>query len=240
MSQLPEVQNAIRALDGVSGAFVRWPDPDGPATLHVRFADGVDKATVSDQIAAILSDVGGVDLQTLEQEPSADAPAAPPDVPDPLPDAAVQDGGQAPADSAAAAAPDAPAAATAARGRPAFAGILVDQQQLDTVINVTLRHAGRTVTGSAEGLASSQTVAKTAAAATIKALRELLPADVRIELDWLRVADVEERGVVQSAVTMLSRTGEELFVGSALVRGDVQEAAVRATLCALNRRLERI
>jgi hypothetical protein len=216
MSQLPEVQNAIRALDGVTGAYVRWPDPDGPATLHVRFAEGADKQTVSDRIAAILSEVGGVDLQDVQPEagPSEGSPreAA----------AAGRGGAHRP-------------------GRPALAGIAVDQQGLDTAVDVTLRCDGRTVTGSAEGLSSAQTAPRTAAAATVVALREVLTDDVRLDLEWLRV-EGEERGgkVVHAAVTMLSHAGEEVFLGSAWVRGGVEEAAARATLCALNRRLEQL
>jgi hypothetical protein len=218
MSQLPEVQNAIRALDGVTGAFVRWPDPDGPATLHVRFADGADKQAVSDRIAAILSEVGGVDLRDVEPETGG------------------------PEDR-----PRSPAAANRSEphrpGRPALAGISVDQQGLDAAVDVTLRCDGRTVTGTAEGLASAHTAPRTAAAATVVALREVLSDDVRLDLEWLRVVGGEERGaqaVVHAAVTMLSDAGEEVFLGSAWVRGGVEEAAARATLCALNRRLEQL
>jgi hypothetical protein len=218
MSQLPEVQTAIRALDGVTGAFVRWPDPDGPATLHVRFADGADKQAVSGRIAAILSDVGGVDLQDVQ------------------PDVGPRSGSTRGRAARGRGVPHRP-------GRPALAGISVDQQGLDAAVDVTLRCDGRTVTGSAEGLASAHTAPRTAAAATVVALREVLSDDVRLDLEWLRVVDGEERGaqaVVHAAVTMLSHAGEEVLLGSAWVRGGVEEAAARATLCALNRRLEQL
>ncbi len=43
---------------------------------------------------------------------------------------------------------------------------------------------------------------------------------------------------MSSAVTCLSRRGEQVLIGSAIVHSDIREAAVRATLDALNRRLE--
>lgn len=212
MSQLPEVQQSVRALDGVSGAYVRWPDPNGPASLHVQFAEGADRDAVRDQIAAILRDVGGVDLATLEV---ADHP-----------------GDSSGLDESADARP----------GRAAFAGLLVDQNNLDAAVDVTLLLHGRRITGHAEGLATGHALPRTAATATLGALREILPDGFRAELDWLRVVEVDQHdvpAVVQTAVTVLTRNGNEQFVGSAIVRGDVKEAAVRATLSALNRRIER-
>ena len=204
-STIPDVQEAIRGVEGVASATVRWPDPAGPVMLRVEFASGHDVGGVTQSVLDTLRDISGVDPETLEvQTPKTARPG------------------------------------TARGSRPVFAGLSVDRGELDTVVEVSLEIDGRRVIGRAEGLATRQATLVTTAAAALTALRELLPNDVRVQLDWLEVTEPGSPGrlpLVQSAVTCLTREGEELYVGSALARGDIREAAVRATLDAINRRL---
>lgn len=206
MSELPEVQRALRATEGVAHARVVWPDPAGPAQLTVAFVDGADEPAVAREVLEVLRRVGQVDLDTLE---------------------VLDDVGESDADLV---------------DRPVFEGLSFDRQELDTAITVSLRWRGRKLSGQATGLASFRHAPRTAAEATLEALRAVLPSTVRAQLEWLEVAEVgapRER-VVQAAVTMLTVGGESAHVGSALVRGDVREASVRATLDAVNRRLGRL
>ena len=77
MSALPDLQSRVREITGVASANVRWPDPHGPATLHLEFAADADPERVGRQLLAALRDVGDVDLGTLTVEPAAPAAAAP-------------------------------------------------------------------------------------------------------------------------------------------------------------------
>jgi len=125
--------------------------------------------------------------------------------------------------------------------RPVFSSLSVDRGDLDAAVEVTLSVEGRHVVGRGEGLSTAAGTLRTAASATLAALEELVGTDARVQLDWLELVEVGSPGrpqVVSAAVTFLTRDGEEVYVGSAIVRGDEREAAVRATLDALNRRLE--
>lgn len=127
----------------------------------------------------------------------------------------------------------------ASEARPVFVALSVDRNELDTAIEVILELHGRQVSGRAEGLASFQQSTKTTAAATLAALRKLLPSGVRLQLEWLEV--IESHGhrppIIQVAVTVLTHAGEALHIGSAFAQGDLRESTVRATLDAVNRRL---
>ncbi|MBA2530441.1 MAG: hypothetical protein H0V19_10890 [Euzebyales bacterium] len=202
MSRLVELQSAARAIGGVQHATVRWPEPLGPATLRVEFADGADRSAVTSEVLALLGDIAGTGVEQLRAGH----------------DGAARDG----------------------LLRPVFNGLVEDRRELDSTVEVTLVHAGRRAVGRAEGLATNQASIRSAATATLSALRSFLPEGIRIQLDWLEVAEragPDRPDVVLSAVTWLTRQGEETFVGSAIVGPDVREAAVRATLDALNRRL---
>lgn len=291
MSRLPDLQSAVRRIDGVASATVRWPDPHGPATLRVEFAEDADRASVTDLVIATLREVAGVDVDDirLDMHPATDDArtdvvagrghvAQPLQAADHGPAAthgasehepphehkaahhagdAHEDRTTAPASTAVfrehAAREPVPAMAAQAAGatgatgsngrsRPVFSGMTIDRGDLDTRVVVTLAIGSRAYTGAAEGLATRRSTPKTAATATLSALQELLPATLRVQLEWLDVMEPTEAGrpaIVQSAVTCLSRAGEEVYIGTAIVRTDLREAAVRATLDALNRQLFR-
>lgn len=229
LSRIPELQAAVRALSGVADASVRWPEPGGPATLRIEFEDSADRDSVTATVLDTLRTVAEVDLASLHV-----ALPAPPGVP--AQDCRERDEA-APTEVAAA-----PRGASPVR-RPVFHAIEVSRTALDVGVSVTLAYGDRRLVGSAEGLATRQAAPRVAAAATLVALRELLTDDTRLHVDWLEIHDAEHPvrpGVVQVAVAMLSGAGEEVMIGSAMLRDDAREGAVRATLDALNRRLARI
>ncbi|QBI18922.1 hypothetical protein ER308_04765 [Egibacter rhizosphaerae] len=135
----------------------------------------------------------------------------------------------------------APTPRTAAE-RPVFAGLEVQRGELDTRVEVTLRYRGREVRGAAEGLATGDHTPRTAAAATLQALREVVRDDVRMHVEWMSRdgAGGSRDEVCSIAVTVLTLDGQDQHIGSALIRGDLRESAVRATLDAVNRRLGRL
>jgi hypothetical protein len=220
VTKIPELQAAVRALQGVAQATVRWPDPHGPAVLRVEFAEGADREVVTESILATVREVGEVDLGSLRvNDDDAQAVLAP-------------------------VGSDASGRSASRRGgRPVFAGLTVERTDLDSSVTVTLDYQGRTVKASAEGLATRRSSPRTAAAAVLLAMRELLPADVRVQLEWIELVEASGPNrpeIVHSAVSFLSNAGEETFIGTAIVRADLREAAVRATLDALNRRFEHL
>lgn len=249
MSKLPDLQAAVRRLEGVQHATVRWPDPGGPAILRVEFAEDANRAAVTDEVVATLRDLAGVNIEDLHVESAGSGSAtgsgstAGPVVGTPVSVSEVPDSGSAdPVRRTRRSAPEPPRNGSDDWARPVFRGMTIDRGELDTAIEVTLGIGPDSFRGRAEGLATLRETPRTAASATLTALHDLLPDDVRVQLDWLEV--VEGSGprrpdIVHSAVTCLSRNAEETFVGSAIVRSDLREAAVRATLDALNRRLER-
>lgn len=205
MSSLPDVQHAVRDLHRVARARVRWPEAHGPAFLDVTFVPTADNAAGTREVLAVLGDVAGVDLGTIEVGP--------------LP------------------------AAGERRVRPVLVGVSVDQGPLDTAVEVALRHAGRTSRGRSDDVTTPEATVRAAARATLVAVAEVLPDDVRVTLEWLEVRGVpgvDRRASVEVAVGVLREDGQDLFLGAALVRGDVRESAARATLDALNRPLDRI
>lgn len=207
MTKIPELQAAVRDLEGVAHASVRWPEPHGPAVLRVEFAGGVDREEVTADILEVVAEVGAVDLGSMQVGTST-------------PPASNQDDG----------------------GRPVFSGLTVHRTDLDSSVTVTIGYAGRTASATVEGLATRRAAPHTAASAALSALREFLPPHVRVHLEWLEVIESGAPGrpeLVHAAVTCLTNAGEETFVGTAIVRGDLREAAVRATLDALNRRFQR-
>lgn len=210
LSKLPQLQAAIRALAGVGLASIRWPEPQGPATLRIELVPGVDRAEATASILDTLATVAGADLSSLRVE----LPPPP-------------RGNRSPA-------------RPVRVGRPVFERLAVRRSALDATVTVSLSYDGRNLSGEAEGLARGQSIPRTAAAATLAALADVLPRDLRVQVDWLEVHDgghATRPAVVQVAVALLSPSDEETVIGSALVRDEVREAAVRATLDAVNRRL---
>ena len=75
---------------------------------------------------------------------------------------------------------------------------------------------------------------------TVAAVQSLLPAHLELALAWFELRRRDEgQDVINSAVSLQvsGRAQPEELLGAAYVRGDVEVAAVRATLDGLTRRL---
>jgi hypothetical protein len=147
--RLPELQEAVRALDGVAAATVRWADPSEPATLHVTFAAGTEHGEVAAAVLAALERVAEVGPGGLEIDAIATSPGLPP-APVQVPSVQVPH-----------------VAAPSRAARPVFSGLAVERTDLDAQVTVTLRFGGRTATASAEGLATRRSTPRTAASAAL-------------------------------------------------------------------------
>ena len=123
-------------------------------------------------------------------------------------------------------------------GRPAISRMHLVSSGLDVTATVTLTSDGRTAAGESRNSASQSGVQRAVASATLRAVEELSGDIARFELDHLEVTHLGSDRMVIVALTMLSSRGTERLTGAAAVREDVRQAVIRATLDALNRRLE--
>jgi hypothetical protein len=122
--------------------------------------------------------------------------------------------------------------------RPALVKMHLVSAGFDVTANVTLAAQGRVAVGQAQGMASPTGVHRAVATATLRAVERLVGSAVRVELEHLEVASMGSERTVVVLLTMLSDRGTEPLTGAAAVRDDVRQACIRATLDALNRRLE--
>ncbi|NUS72306.1 MAG: hypothetical protein HOQ05_02760 [Corynebacteriales bacterium] len=109
---------------------------------------------------------------------------------------------------------------------------------LDSEVQVKLSCAGKKVSGTSSGPASERALLRTTAEATLSALAEVLEEHARLGLDYADIIDVGGDRIVLTLVTFLTPGRTERLCGNALVKGDAAHAAARATLDALNRRLD--
>jgi hypothetical protein len=122
--------------------------------------------------------------------------------------------------------------------RAALRGVAESPNGTRTTIEVTLRHEDEDHTGTATGPAVSSARLRLIGEATIDAIERTFETMPPIALDSIAVTNVGTRNVVVAVlVTAGQRGSEDLNVGSSITAGATDEAAVKAVLNALNRRL---
>lgn len=126
--------------------------------------------------------------------------------------------------------------ATAARA--ALRNVTESPNGTRTTIEVTLRHDDEEHTGAATGPAVASARLRLIGDATIDAIEKTFESVPPIALDSITRTMVGTRDVIVAVVaTAGDRGAEDLNVGSALSPGSTDDAAVKAVLNALNRRL---
>lgn len=131
-------------------------------------------------------------------------------------------------------------AATSAKERPALVRILEEPAGPRTTLHVTLAWMGTEHTGSAGGPAATAARLRLVGEAALHALDRIYVDAPPLALDSIGTAAVGMRSVLIAVIVSSTSTGEEVAVGSALSHGDDADAAVRAVLDALNRRLPQL
>ena len=110
-----------------------------------------------------------------------------------------------------------------------------------TTIEVTLRHEDEEHVGMATGPAVSSARLRLVGEATIDAVERTFATMPPIALDAITATTVGTRSVVVAIlVNAANHGGEDLNVGSALANGNNDDAAVKAVLNALNRRISNL
>ncbi|MDP9183247.1 MAG: hypothetical protein M3P04_10785, partial [Actinomycetota bacterium] len=231
-------------------------DPDdtgGLGMLRLDLEAGVDEAAVASQVSRVLRDQFGLGVDADRVELVEVAPSAP-DLgvakavhpKEELVEEPVEEAVRARPDVVAETAPVADVSETVSMSlpaqrtsrRPSIAKLHLVSTDLDVTASVTLASGTRTAVGEARGAASQSGVHRAVASATLRAVEELVGGAVRIELEHLEVTTMGSERTVLVTLTLLTRQGSEPLTGAAGVRDDVRQAVIRATLDALNRRLE--
>lgn len=112
---------------------------------------------------------------------------------------------------------------------------------LGASVSVTLRLDGTTYIGTVEAAATAPATARAVATATLRAVEQGLadvPGGVRADVDRVEVSGTAPDRVALVVVSLLTTRGVERHAGAALVAEDSRQAVIRATLSAVNRRLE--
>ena len=122
--------------------------------------------------------------------------------------------------------------------RAAIHHLDVQRGEAGVCVTATLGHAGRRADGSASAVATSIGLRRAVAEATVSAMRALLGGSLLIGVDHVTVRSGDDPALVTAVLTWLTDRGEETLVGTSLLRADPEQAVMRATLDALNRRVE--
>lgn len=249
-----EVERAIRSVPGVAEASVARAEDTGRGRLHIRLRPGEDLDRVSWSVAATLRERFDIVLDPaairprsgpgVGDETTGDAggeagPAAATTPRDPRPEA---DGeGDATANPVIVldtAAPVTIGAPDRARPwRPVIRDLGSHSDGMALTVTATLELDGRRAAGEATGTPTARGLHRTIAEATLLALGQLTATPLRAQVDRVTVGDVDPAAATV-VVSFLSDRGDELLVGTSIVRGDVEHAVMRAALDALNRRVQ--
>ena len=109
---------------------------------------------------------------------------------------------------------------------------------LGVTTEVTLSWLGDAFAGQAAAAATPTSVHRSVAQATLRAVETVVGNRARFELEQLEINQLGPDRAVVVVVSMLTKAGSERLTGVSVVREDVRQAVIRATLDALNRRLE--
>ncbi|MFA9429859.1 hypothetical protein [Egicoccus sp. AB-alg2] len=129
-------------------------------------------------------------------------------------------------------------AAGGERVRAAIGDLVTEHGAAAVSVTATLSHGGREGRGAVGALATRRATWRAVAEATLHALQDLTGGRLRAQVERVTVNTAEDPGTVSVVLAVLSERGEETLLGAALVREDAERAVMRATLDALNRRVE--
>jgi len=209
---LPELEDALRSLPGVRAvSIVTGPDAE-PREVHVLASSGKPPKQVVRDIQSLAMASYGLALDhrivsVVQLDDASDS-------------AGVTSLSQEPAPTQ----------------RPSLTSITVHTRDGEAEVTVALTIDGRVFTGTATGPGSPTHRPRIVADASLRAVDELL--GIPSHVDSAQLVPAGGREVALVVLTLaVPRIGEQSLCGSALVRGDSEDAVARAVLAAINRRL---
>jgi hypothetical protein len=255
------VLEAVRGVSGVRDAQLRWNSGYGH-TLRIEFHDSADEGQVTREVARVLRETMGLAAQpspprltteesTLDRptrpRPAPVAPPAPPVPPvRPRPAPAPEAAPELRTDLAPRGTRPLPPGRDGAPARVVLDHVQVTTLGVDATVLVRLdvSGGGGSAIGKGQGPAVDQYLLRLAACAAGDAVDQLLvdptTGDSRGRCFIEHVGVVPFAGCEVAVVVLLFVCGTfaEQLSGCALINGDPRQAVVRATLSAVNRRLE--
>jgi hypothetical protein len=231
---LPELEDALRHIQGVRAASVGTGPDAVPTEVHVLADPGKPAKQVVRDVQSLAMARYDIDIDHRivsvvqmgdDEVRAAPAPAAPRT--DPTDALALTDDAE---DADDAEGPDDGVV------RPAIAAIMVRSGKGETEASVTLAAGDQLFEGRSQGPAGASHRARLVAVATLDAVAELLGQPCEVESSTIVATGTRE--VALTVLTMVvPRTGEQVLTGCAAVRGDEADAVARSVLAALNRQL---
>jgi hypothetical protein len=259
---------ALRAVPGVASADIEPDGrPEGAGTLRLQLSAGADEVQVATSVNRVLREQFGLAVDANRvQVVEESGPMRPPAEPEPEPepergaDDAVDEARPRPTLTAVPGYVDDPTAAeepavvshTVSRDEPTAGNearearpprILIQRMQLvsaglGVTTEVTLAWAGEPFAGESAAAATPSSVHRSVAQATLRAVEAVVGGLARFELEQLEINQLGPDRAVVVVVSMLTKVGSERLTGVSVVREDVRQAVIRATLDSLNRRIE--
>jgi hypothetical protein len=214
---LPELEDSLRQIAGITAASVVTGPDAVPTEVHVLAAPGKPAKQVVRDVQSMA--LARYDIDIDHRIVSV-----------------VQIGDEVIDGVARTAGTNPPADSADTTIRPAIAAIMVRSGAGITEASVTLGAGDQLFEGKAQGPAGHSHRSRIVAVATLDSLRDLLGQTCEVES-----ASVVSTGTRELAISVLTlmvpRTGEQVLTGCALVRGDEADAVARSVLAALNRHL---
>jgi hypothetical protein len=212
---LPEFEAALRAVPGIREASVRTGPDAHPIEVHVVAGDLKPAKQVVRDVQSVAMAQFDLDIDhrivSVVQIPDGTVEAG--DSSDIREDATEE-----------------------ALPRPALTSIVTHRSESETIVDVQLGIAGAVFSGRADGPSGNLHRPRIVASATLAALTELLGIPAQVES--AQVIEVANREVALTTLILtIPRLGDQVLCGSALVRGDEEDAVARSVLAAVNRRL---
>lgn len=220
---LPELEDALRDIPGVRAVSVVTGPDAAPLEVHVLATSSKPaKQVVRDIQSLAMASYGlALDHRIVSVVQLGDEPSLVADT-------------QGAADSGPLLAPV--HEPIAPPPRPSLTSITVHTRDGEAEVSVALTIDGSVYTGSATGPGSPAHRPRIVAQASLRAVDDLLGIPSHVDSAMLVAAG--DREVALVVITLaIPRLGEQVLCGSALVRGDSEDAVARGVLAAINRRL---
>jgi hypothetical protein len=214
-ADLSALTAAALAVPGVAQVSLE-PGPGGEVeAVHLEVVPGADRVAVSMAVSALLAGGPGATVPRLQVAEAA---------PEPVPAGAGRTAGPVPRQRG---------------GRPVILRSEVATSGLQSTTTVVLTCEEQSATGEARSTPTSSGQRRGAAQATLQAVERLVGDRARFELEHVEVVDgAGGDPSVLVGLTLVTTREVERLTGAAVVRDDEVRAVIRATLDAVNRRLE--
>ncbi|MEY2517886.1 MAG: hypothetical protein QOJ89_5250 [bacterium] len=108
---------------------------------------------------------------------------------------------------------------------------------LGVTVSVGLRSGDRSFAGESEGAATTSALLRSIAAATLRAVEQVVGGAARFDVEHVEIASTGEEQTALVVISMVTARGNQRLSGASVVRDDARQAVIRAVLAAVNRRL---